>query len=65
MELGCSYAGCWGLVFAELVDAAHDIAYGLDAAERVVGDFDLEGLLDLASFDVYGYRRVGDATRKE
>ena len=56
MELRCGYVG-WRLVFAELVHAADDVADGLDAAERVVWDFDLECFFDFKG-DVDLIKRV-------
>src|SRR5579871_730239 len=45
VELRCGHVG-WRLVFAELVDAAYDVAYGLEGAECVVWDFNIEGFFD-------------------
>jgi hypothetical protein len=46
VELRCDYVG-WRLIFAKLVDSAYDVAYGLEVAECVVWDFDLESFFDL------------------
>src|SRR5690348_14886113 len=50
-ELGCGAGGIaggsCGLLLLEHFDAFDHIADGLQAAERVVGNFDVEGLLDL------------------